>query len=137
MGKIQASLSVLLLALAMVLAITVNHPTVQAQVNTPPPTFAAFTPTGQATIAATTTTANVALPTSGASTPIATTVVVSNLDATAIVYVKLGTSNSVVVTTTTGFPIAPGKVAVLTIRNNTFIAAIGSATASVGVSTGY
>lgn len=104
--------------------------------NFPPPHLAAFTPTGQATISATTTSANVALPTLGTSSPIATTVIVTNEDASATAFVLLGTSNAVAVTVTTGMPIPPHGQVSLAIGANTFIAAIGSAAATVGITTG-
>jgi hypothetical protein len=104
--------------------------------NYPVPHIAAFRPTGQASIAATTTSANVALPTTGASSPIATTVVVTNEDASATAFVLLGTSNAVTATVSTGMPIPPHGQVVLTIGANTFIAAIGSAAATVGITTG-
>jgi hypothetical protein len=123
----------LLLIMSACALFSVYHPSpVGAQVQSLPP-LPAFTPTGQATIAMTTTTANVALPTTAAST----TVIVTNVSATAIAYVVLGTANTVAATVTTGFPIPPNSHAVFTIRNNTYIAAIGSATGSVGISTGY
>jgi hypothetical protein len=103
----------------------------------PPPRLAVFTPSGQASISATTSSANVALPTTGASSPIATTVVVTNQDASATAFVLLGTSNAITVTTTTGMPVPPHGSVTLFIGGNTFIAAIGSAAATVGVTTGY
>jgi hypothetical protein len=134
--NLLAVISVALLAIGVVMLAAYHPIAVGAQVLSVPP-LQAFTPTGQATIAMTTTTANVALPTTAASTPAATTVIVTNESASAIAYVVLGTANTVAATVTTGFPLAPNTRAVLTIRNNTYIAAIGSATGSVGISTGY
>jgi hypothetical protein len=129
-----------LLCVAVMVMTFMGHPQPPAHAATlqyfAPPRVAAFTPTGQASISATTSSANVALATNSASSPAATTVIVTNQDATATVFVLLGTSNAVAVTTTTGMPIPPHGTVSLNIGANTYIAAIGSATAVVGVTTG-
>ena len=96
----------------------------------------ALTPTGYAVITSAATTSNVALGTSAASTPLATTAVVTNIG-TAVAYVKLG-NGSVTVTATTGYPVLPSQAVVLPIGSATNLAVIApTGTPLISIVTGY
>jgi len=92
-------------------------------------TITGFTPNGNyATLAVTTTTANVLM-------PVGATVIVYNTGASAV-FVKLGVAG-VTVTPTTGDQVAPGGALALTVGANTTIAAITAAgTSSINLSAG-
>lgn len=89
----------------------------------------AIAPTGQAQIAVTTTSANVAWPTTG--TP--TQIVVTNLGPLTA-FVQLGNA-SVTASVTTGMPVLPYTSIVLTVGANTNIAAITQGNSTVIVIT--
>lgn len=90
-----------------------------------------FAPTAATYIEAGTTSSNVILPTTG--TP--TVALVANLGVVPV-YVLLGSSNAVVVTSATGLPIFPNDKIYLTIGANTYIAAIAAQTTPVQVNVG-
>lgn len=97
----------------------------------------AFTPTGYASISATSSaSASAALGSTGASSPIATTAVFVNTGSNTA-YVALGASN-VSVTTATGYPVPASQSVALTVRNTGYAAAItATGTTTVSVITGY
>ena len=100
------------------------------------PQLPVLTPTGYAVITSAATTANVALGTNGASTPQATTAVVTNTG-TAVAYVKLGAAG-VTVTATTGYPVLPGQAVALPIGSSVNIAVIApTGTPLISIVTGY
>jgi hypothetical protein len=87
-------------------------------------TIASFAPTASINLAISTTSANVAIPTTG--TP--TVALVTNM-AERVAYVQMGTSNAVAATTTS-LAIEPRESVSLTIGTNTYIA--GLALSGVG-----
>lgn len=90
--------------------------------------MAAFTPTGQASLAVTTSSASVAFGSSGP-----TALVTNNGAATA--YIALGASG--VTAAPSGYPVNPGQSVTFDIGANTYLAAITSAgTASLAITTG-
>jgi hypothetical protein len=95
----------------------------------------AFTPTGEATLAVSGASNSVAFATNSASTPAATTAVITNLG-TNTAFVVLGDSSASA--TSQAFPVLPGASVSLAIRANTYIAGISTAgNTTLRVSTGY
>lgn len=95
----------------------------------------AFTPTGEASLAVSGTSNIVALSTNSASTPAATTAVITNLG-TNTAFVVLGDSSALA--TSQAFPVLPNVSVSLAIRSNTYIAGISTAgNTTLRVSTGY
>lgn len=95
----------------------------------------AFTPTGEATLSVSGTSAAVALATNASSTLAATTAAITNLG-TNTAFVVLGDVTATA--TSAAFPILPNASVSLAIRANTYIAGISTAGNTVlRVSTGY
>lgn len=88
--------------------------------------FPAIAPTGQANLAASIVSANVAIPLTG--TP--TQVLVTNLGPL-VAFVLLGASNAVAVTPDVGTPVLPYSTQVLTIGGNTYLAAVTQGNSTV------
>ena len=130
-------LTTILAGLALLCAVGILTSTVSYGYYQPPALFA-FNPTGEATLAVSTNSARVALGSTGASSPQATTAIIQNYGA-ANAYVVFGNS-SVVATSAVGMLVPAGNVAAtpLAIGNATYIAAITAASSTnLSVSTGY
>lgn len=96
----------------------------------------AFTPTGYATVTATTSGASAVLGSTAASVPSVTTAMVTNLGPNPI-YVKFGASN-VVATTTNAFPVPVSAVVSIAIGGAGYVSAASTTgTSTVVVVTGY
>ena len=98
----------------------------------------AFTPTGQALISVTTSSASAVLASTSQSSPAATTAVIANTGTAAAYVMFSATGASAVATTSNGFAIPAGTTSIpLAIRNANYVAAIGTASTSISISTGY
>ncbi len=101
------------------------------------PQLPAFTQTGRVNITASGTSSSVALASTMASTPVATTAVINNLGSY-VAYVALGTSSAVAATVAGSYPVQPAGTIVLRLNNATYAAAItAGSSVSVSISTGY